>query len=61
MTTTMDIYAKRNGFSIEGAKATVIKHMASEPIRRIGKLEVIVEDPSPARSPATTRYSKKSP
>ena len=60
MTTTMDIYAKRNGFSIEGTKATVIKHMASEPIRRIGKLEVVVEIPLP---PVTRneRYWKKSP
>jgi len=51
MTTTMDIYAKRNGFSIDGTKATVLKHMASEPIRRIGKLEVVVKVPLPPDHP----------
>jgi putative redox protein len=45
MTTTMDLYAKRNGFSIAGAKAVVLKHMVSEPSRRIGKLEVVLEMP----------------
>src|ERR1700755_1795792 len=51
MTTTMDMYAKRNGFSIDGTKATVLKHMASEPVRRIGKLEVVIEVPLPANHP----------
>src|SRR5260370_10113635 len=51
MTTTMDIYAKRNGFSIDGTKATVVKHMASEPVRRIGKLEVVITVPLPPDHP----------
>jgi putative redox protein len=51
MTTTMDLYAKKNGFSIDGAKAIVLKHMISQPLRRIGKLDVIVEMPLPANHP----------
>src|SRR5271166_4410673 len=35
ITTTMDLYAKRNGISIDGTKASVIKHMSSQPVRRI--------------------------
>ncbi len=51
ITTTMDLYAKRNGISIDGAKASVIKHMSSQPVRRISKLEVAVELPLPANHP----------
>ena len=45
MTTTMDLYAKKNGFSIDGAKAVVLKHMVSQPSRRVGRLDVVVEMP----------------
>jgi putative redox protein len=45
MTTTMDLYAKKNGFSIGGAKAVVLKHMVSQPSRRVGRLDVVVEMP----------------
>jgi uncharacterized OsmC-like protein len=45
MTTTMDLYAKRNGFNIDGTRAVVVKHMISQPVRRIGRLEVVVEVP----------------
>jgi putative redox protein len=51
MTTTMDLYAKRIGVSINGTKAIVVKHMVSQPVRRIGKLEVVVEVPLPADHP----------
>jgi len=51
ITTTMDLYAKRNGISIEGTKASVIKHMSSQPVRRISKLEVAVELPLPGNHP----------
>jgi putative redox protein len=51
ITTTMDLYAKRNGISIDGAKASVIKHMSSQPVRRISKLEVAVELPLPGDHP----------
>ena len=71
MTTTMDIFAKRNGFSIDGTRASptlyrfcteadvdiidictpVIKHMVSQPARRIGKLQVVIEVPLPPDHP----------
>jgi putative redox protein len=40
MLTTMGIVAERHGWKIEGSRARVEKSMASEPVRRIGKLEV---------------------
>jgi putative redox protein len=58
MTTTMDLYAKRNGFSIDGTKATVVKHMVSEPVRRIGKLEVVIEVPLPLDHPQRAKLEK---
>ena len=51
MTTTMDLYASKHGFSIRGTKAVVLKHMVSEPSRRIGKLDVLVEMSLPADHP----------
>jgi putative redox protein len=51
MTTTMDLFAKRNGFNIDGTKAVVVKHMTSQPFRRIGKLEVLVTVPLSANHP----------
>jgi len=51
MTTTMDLYAKRNGFNIDGTKAVVVKHMTSTPFRRIKRLEVVVTVPLPANHP----------
>ena len=51
MTTTMDLYAKRIGLSINGTKATVVKHMVSKPVRRIGKLEVVLQIPLPPNHP----------
>jgi len=51
MTTTMDLYAKKNGFSIGGANAVVLKHMVSEPSRRVGRLEVVVEMPRSGSHP----------
>lgn len=43
--TTIGMYAERNGFSIEGATASVEKHMNATP-RRIGKLPVKVTLPA---------------
>jgi putative redox protein len=51
MTTTMDLYAKRIGLSINGTKATVVKQMVSKPVRRIGKLEVVLQIPLPPNHP----------
>ena len=58
MTTTMDLYAQRNGFNIDGAKAIVVKHMTSKPVRRIGRLEVVVTVPLPANHPQRAALEK---
>jgi putative redox protein len=51
ITTTMDLYAQKRGINIDGTKAVVIKHMTSQPTRRISKLEVTVEMPLSANHP----------
>ena len=58
MTTTMDLYAKKNGFSIGGANAVVLKHMVSEPSRRVGRLEVVVEMPLSGSHPQREALEK---
>jgi len=58
MTTTMDLYAKRNGLNIDGAKAVVVKQMTSKPVRRIGRLEVVVTVPLPANHPQRAALEK---
>jgi putative redox protein len=40
--TTMGIVAERHGWNMSGSHASVVKHMVSTPVRRIGKLEVRV-------------------
>jgi len=45
MLTTMGIVAKRHGWALEGASATVEKHMVADPERRIGKLTVALRFP----------------
>jgi putative redox protein len=45
MLTTMGIVAKRHGWALEGASATVEKHMVADPERRIGKLAVVLRLP----------------
>lgn len=44
--TTMGIYSRNTDIKLEGAKVNVVKHMVSEPVRRIGKLEVSVQMPA---------------
>jgi putative redox protein len=45
--TTMAMYAARQGFSIDGASATVEKHMSTPPApRRIARLPVVVTLPA---------------
>jgi uncharacterized OsmC-like protein len=52
--TTIGMYAERNGFKIDGARARVEKHMTVPPSpRRIGKLPVVVT--LPASVPAEWR------
>lgn len=46
MLTTMGIVAKRHGWKLEGATATVEKHMVADPERRIGKLTVEIRVPA---------------
>jgi putative redox protein len=58
MTTTMDLYAKRNGFDIDGTKAVVLKHMTSQPVRRIAMLEVVVTVSLPANHPQRAALEK---
>jgi putative redox protein len=58
MTTTMDLYAKRNGLNIDGTKAVVAKHMTSEPVRRIETLEVVVTVPLPSKHPQRAALEK---
>ena len=45
MLTTMGIVAKRHGWTLDGATATVEKHMVADPDRRIGKLTVLLSFP----------------
>jgi putative redox protein len=46
MLTTMGIVAKRHGWSLAGATATVKKGMVADPARRIGRLEVSIRIPA---------------
>lgn len=46
MLSVMGIYARRHNLALEGAKATVHKHMVADPVRRIGTLEVVIEMPA---------------
>ncbi len=42
MLTIMGVAAERRGWDLGGASAVVTKHMAADPARRIGKLEVVL-------------------
>lgn len=53
MLTVMGIAARRRGVSIEGARASVEKHMAGAPLRRIARLVVRID--LPAGVPAEER------
>jgi putative redox protein len=47
MLTIMGIVAERHGIDLKGTTLTIQKHMVVEPVRRIGKLEAVVEIPTP--------------
>jgi putative redox protein len=44
--TTIAIYARRHQIKFEGATANVEKHMVSDPVRRIGRLPVVIHMPA---------------
>jgi putative redox protein len=46
MLTIMGIVAKRRGIAMEGASAEVEKHMVTDPVRRVGKLSVVITLPN---------------
>ena len=46
MLTTMDIVARRHQWPMEGARAEVDKHMATDPVRRIGRIAVCLTMPA---------------
>lgn len=46
MLTVMGIQARRHGWSIDGAHASVEKHMVTAPARRIGRLVVRLDMPA---------------
>lgn len=43
--TVMDIAARKRGLDLTGTRVKVVKHMVTEPHRRIGKLEVDIHVP----------------
>jgi len=45
MLTIVAIVAERHGWSIEGARARVEKEMVADPVRRIGRLGVVITVP----------------
>ena len=44
--TTMAIVAKRRGIAFEGASFRIEKHMATDPVRRIGRLPLTIRMPA---------------
>jgi putative redox protein len=46
MLTVMGILARRKGWDMKGAHASVDKHMVADPVRRIGRLVVRFEMPA---------------
>ena len=46
MLTVMGIVARREGWALEGARTRVEKHMAADPVRRVGRLVLSFELPA---------------
>jgi uncharacterized OsmC-like protein len=46
MATIMGIVAERHHWDLKGMKVSVKKHMVTEPVRRIGKIEVLFQIPN---------------
>ena len=53
MLTVMGITARRRGWKLEGARASIEKHMAAQPARRIGRL--VLRFAMPAGLPPESR------
>ena len=49
MMTIMGIAARKHDWDLAGTRASVVKHMVNEPVRRVAKLEVVVRVPDGAR------------
>ncbi len=58
MLTTMAIVGDREGWSIDGTKARVEKHMELEPRRRVGRVLVELEMPEGLSAEARQRLEK---
>ena len=56
--TTMGIVARKNGWNMDGASASVEKSMVADPLRRIGKLEVKVRMPEELDAAARSTLEK---
>jgi putative redox protein len=62
--TIMGIYARRHEIDLRGSRARVRKEMVVDPIRRVGRLEVVVDLPGridPARRPALEKAAHACP
>lgn len=59
MSTLMGITADRNKLDIDGTRVHVVKEMAQEPVRRIGKLRVRIQVPAEKGSRLTIEDRKK--
>lgn len=56
--TTMGIVARRHGWPLEGAKASVDKEMVADPERRIGRLTVTIRVPGELDAKARTALER---
>jgi putative redox protein len=46
MLTTMGIVARREGWTLDGARARIEKHMVADPLRRVGRVVLCFEMPA---------------
>jgi putative redox protein len=46
MVTVMAIVAERNNVDLKGLRVRLVKYMATEPVRRVGKIEVFITMPA---------------
>ena len=62
--TIMGIYARRHEIDLRGSRARVRKEMVADPIRRVGRLEVLIDLPGhieAARRPALEKVAHACP